>query len=68
MDYDYAIRAVCDRRYCLAPSRLGDICELMWRLRNMIVIDHGNGYQTRYLHMQHDGLLTEFLTKNMGKW
>lgn len=25
---------------------------------NMIVIDHGNGYQTRYLHMQKEGLVT----------
>ncbi len=25
---------------------------------NMIVIDHDNGYQTRYLHMQKDGLVT----------
>lgn len=25
---------------------------------NMIVIDHGNGYQTRYLHLQKDGLIT----------
>ncbi|MBI3485411.1 PQQ-binding-like beta-propeller repeat protein [Candidatus Daviesbacteria bacterium] len=25
---------------------------------NMIVIDHQNGYQTRYLHMQKDGLIT----------
>ncbi|GEM_PF-2181574 len=25
---------------------------------NMIEIDHGNGYQTRYLHLQKDGLIT----------
>ena len=25
---------------------------------NMILIDHGNGYQTRYLHLQKDGLIT----------
>ncbi len=25
---------------------------------NMIVIDHGNGYQTRYMHMQYDGLIS----------
>lgn len=25
---------------------------------NMIVIDHGNGYQTRYMHMQKDGLIS----------
>jgi len=25
---------------------------------NMILIDHGNGYQTRYLHLQYDGLAT----------
>ena len=25
---------------------------------NMIVIDHGNGYQTRYLHLLEDGLIT----------
>ena len=25
---------------------------------NMIVIDHGNGYQTRYMHLQKDGLIT----------
>lgn len=25
---------------------------------NMIVIDHKNGYQTRYLHLQKDGLIT----------
>lgn len=25
---------------------------------NMILIDHHNGYQTRYLHMQKDGLIT----------
>lgn len=24
---------------------------------NMILIDHGNGYQTRYLHLQKDGLI-----------
>lgn len=26
---------------------------------NMILIDHGNGYQTRYLHLQPDGLITK---------
>ena len=25
---------------------------------NMIIIDHQNGYQTRYMHMQKDGLIT----------
>lgn len=25
---------------------------------NMILIDHGNGYQTRYLHLQKEGLIT----------
>jgi len=25
---------------------------------NMILIDHGNGYQTRYMHLQKDGLIT----------
>ncbi len=25
---------------------------------NMIVIDHGNGYQTRYLHLQKEGLIS----------
>ncbi len=24
---------------------------------NMLIIDHGNGYQTRYLHLQKDGLI-----------
>lgn len=26
---------------------------------NMIVIDHGNGYQTRYMHLLEDGLITD---------
>jgi len=30
---------------------------------NMIVIDHQNGYQTRYLHLQRDGLITNIPNK-----
>ncbi len=33
---------------------------------NMIVIDHQNGYQTRYMHMQKDGLIVA--TPNQKVW
>ena len=33
---------------------------------NMILIDHGNGYQTRYLHLQKDGLIISTLGEKVN--
>lgn len=37
-------------------ATLNDSCKACGK---MILIDHGNGYQTRYMHLQKDGLITE---------
>lgn len=37
---------------------------------NMILIDHGNGYQTRYMHLQDEGLVVsegEYISINKGQ-
>lgn len=58
--YDYGIKAKANNGDAVLAAGAGvatyvNSCSTCG---NMIVIDHGNRYQTRYMHLQKDGLVT----------
>ncbi len=61
--YDYAKTAKVNLGDAVLAAAAGDASYVNTcsACGNMIVIDHGNGYQTRYLHLQKDGLITDKL-------
>lgn len=58
--YDYArsAEALYGEKVLAAASGTARYVNTCADCGNMILIDHGNGYQTRYLHLQKDGLIT----------
>ena len=58
--YDYGILAKANNGdpVLAAASGIATFVNSCSSCGNIILIDHGNGYQTRYLHLQADGLIT----------
>lgn len=57
-DYAFAAKALFGNAVYAAASGSANYINSCTPCGNMIIVDHHNGYQTRYLHLQKEGLIT----------